>query len=164
MAAANKHRIALSSSVNSCRFSILARTETNAFPSPANVFSTVKSLSPVGSLIVYRSVAANDFSGALFFLLLPSRAILQNVGRPLFWRAGVAPCLQVAVRNEVLFHSRVGQRLPISQMISSAQRTASEVAPPVAGTRLPPWYCASFRAARMHVAIGNPRLRPSSIE
>src|SRR5690349_11740453 len=33
----------------------------------------------------------------------------------------------------------------------------------VAGTRLPPSYCASFRAARMLAAINSTRLRPSSI-
>jgi hypothetical protein len=47
-------------------------------------------------------------------------------------------------------------------MISSAHRTASEIAATVAGTRFPPSYCESFRAARMVAAINNTRLRPSS--
>ena len=49
-------------------------------------------------------------------------------------------------------------------MISSAQRTASEIAATVAGTRFPLSYCASFRAAKMLAAISSTRLRPSSIE
>ena len=56
----------------------------------------------------------------------------------------------------------LGQRSSISLRISSAQRTASEMAATVAGTRLPPSYCASLRAARILAAINNTRLRPSS--
>lgn len=56
----------------------------------------------------------------------------------------------------------LGQRSSISLRISSAQRTASEMAATVAGTRLPPSYCASLRAARILAAINKTRLRPSS--
>ena len=49
-------------------------------------------------------------------------------------------------------------------MISSAQRTESEIAATVAGTRFPPSYCASLRAARMEAAISSTRLRPSSTQ
>jgi hypothetical protein len=48
------------------------------------------------------------------------------------------------------------------RMISSAQRTASEIAATVAGTRFPPSYCANFRAARILAAINSTRLRPLS--
>jgi hypothetical protein len=50
----------------------------------------------------------------------------------------------------------------MDRMISSAHRTASEIAATVAGTLLPPSYWASFRAANMLAAINNTRLRPSS--
>jgi hypothetical protein len=46
-----------------------------------------------------------------------------------------------------------GHRRSISAMISSAQRTASDIAATVAGTRFPPSYCASFRAAKIGAAI-----------
>jgi hypothetical protein len=49
-----------------------------------------------------------------------------------------------------------------SFMISSAHRTASEIAATVAGTRLPPSYCASFRAARIATMMPITRLRDSS--
>jgi steroid delta-isomerase-like uncharacterized protein len=39
---------------------------------------------------------------------------------------------------------------------------ASLIAPTVAGTRVPPSYCASFRAARIAAAISSTRFRPSS--
>jgi hypothetical protein len=48
-----------------------------------------------------------------------------------------------------LHYSPTGQRESISRIISSAHRTASAIAATVAGTRFPPSYCASFRAARM---------------
>jgi hypothetical protein len=54
------------------------------------------------------------------------------------------------------------QRSSISFMISSAHRTASEIAATVAGTRLPPSYCASFRAARIATMMAITRLRDSS--
>jgi hypothetical protein len=41
-------------------------------------------------------------------------------------------------------------------------RTASEIAATVAGTRLPPSYCASFRAARIATMMPITRLRDSS--
>jgi hypothetical protein len=47
-------------------------------------------------------------------------------------------------------------------MISSAHRTASAMAATVAGTRFPPSYCASFRAAKIDAAINKTRFRPSS--
>ena len=59
-------------------------------------------------------------------------------------------------------HFADGQRSSISFIISSAHRTASEIAATVAGTRLPPSHCASFRAARIAAAIRSTRLRPSS--
>src|SRR5437870_12914346 len=62
-------------------------------------------------------------------------------------------------------HSRLkahGQRASISCIIRSAHLTASAMAQIVAGTRAPPSYCASLRAARMLAAINKTRLRPSS--
>src|SRR5262249_24788549 len=55
-----------------------------------------------------------------------------------------------------------GQRRSISRIISSAHRIASLIAAMVAGTRLLPSYCESFRAARIAAAIKSTRLRPSS--
>jgi hypothetical protein len=59
-------------------------------------------------------------------------------------------------------HLPAGHRSSIAFMISSAHRTASEIALMVAGTLLPPSNCASFRAARILAAINSTRLRPSS--
>jgi hypothetical protein len=55
------------------------------------------------------------------------------------------------------------QRLSISDIISSAQRTASAIALTVAGTRVPPSCIASLRAARILAAISKTRFLPSSI-
>ncbi len=55
-----------------------------------------------------------------------------------------------------------GQRPSISFMISSAHRTASEIAATVAGIRLPPSCWASLRAARIAAMIPSTRLRCSS--
>ena len=62
------------------------------------------------------------------------------------------------VRLPVVVH-----RLSISAKISSAQRTESAIALMVAGTRVPPPYGASFRAARMLAAMSRTRFRPSSM-
>jgi hypothetical protein len=56
----------------------------------------------------------------------------------------------------------LGQRSSMTRRICSAQRTAFSIAMMVAGTFVPPSYCASFRAARMLAAISKTRLRPSS--
>jgi hypothetical protein len=57
-----------------------------------------------------------------------------------------------------------GQRRSISLRISSAHRTASAMALMVAGTRFPPSYWHSFRAARIAAAISKTRFRPSSTD
>ncbi len=57
-----------------------------------------------------------------------------------------------------------GHRSSMAFMISSAQRTASAIAPIVAGTLFPPSNCANLRAARILDAINSTRLRPSSTQ
>jgi hypothetical protein len=56
-----------------------------------------------------------------------------------------------------------GHRSSIRRKISSAHRIASAMALTVAGTLVPPSYCASFRAARIAAMIPITRLRLSSI-
>lgn len=58
---------------------------------------------------------------------------------------------------------RLDQRKSISFIISSAQRIASAIALIVAGTRRPPSYAESFRAAKIAAITPSTRLRPSSI-
>ena len=79
----------------------------------------------------------------------PSFAPKGRCERPrglLLGRAGCAKAeLQIHCRRPV---SRVGHLSSIAVIISSAHRTASEIAEIVAGTLLPPSCCESFRAAR----------------
>ena len=76
----------------------------------------------------------------------------------------LSPFFRTAFKGEGRGHSHLSvHRRSISVMISSAHRTASDMAATVAGIRFPPSYCASFLAAKIDAAIHNTRLRPSSI-